>query len=98
MIVVVNPLHVVATVIDISLTAYLWIVIARAIVSWVSPDPQNPIVRLLHVTTEPILHPIRRMLPVNLGGIDFSPVVLILGIVFLQKVLVNGLMQLAGRL
>lgn len=94
--VVVNPLHALATIIDITLSVYLWIVIARAIVSWFSPDPRNPIVRFLHVTTEPILYPIRRMLPVNFGGIDFSPVILIVGIVLLQKLLVNTLMQLAG--
>jgi YggT family protein len=96
MFVVVDPLHALATIIDITLTVYLWIVIARAIVSWVSPNPRNPIVRFLHMTTEPILYRIRRMLPVNFGGIDFSPVVLIVGIVLLQKLLVNTLTQLAG--
>jgi YggT family protein len=76
----------------------MWIIIARAIVSWVSPDPYNPIVRFLHAATEPVLYRVRRALPVYFGGIDFSPIVVILGIIFLQRFLVMSLGDLALRL
>ncbi|HEY7368443.1 MAG TPA: YggT family protein [Thermoanaerobaculia bacterium] len=62
-----------------------WLVIAAALVSWVSPDPRNPIVQFLYRTTEPILRPFRRILPPRkTGGIDFSPLLVILVIVFLK--------------
>jgi YggT family protein len=62
-----------------------WLVIAAALVSWVSPDPRNPIVQFLYRTTEPILRPFRRILPPRrTGGIDFSPLLVILLIVFLK--------------
>src|SRR5207247_3425697 len=76
--------------------AYIWIIIARAIVSWVSPDPFNPIVRFLHRATEPVLRPIRRRLPDM--PIDFSPMIVIIAIIFLQRFLVKTLYQLAGSL
>ncbi len=80
-----------ATVINYVLTFYLFIIIARAVLSWVSPDPYNPIVRFIHSVTEPILYPIRTRLPVSLGGIDLSPIIVFLAIVFLQQFLVNTL-------
>ena len=86
-----------ATVLDIVLITYMIVVIARAVISWVSPDPYNPIVRFLYNATEPLMYRIRRRLP-NLGGIDVSPIVLILGIVFLRIFLVQSLMELAYRL
>jgi YggT family protein len=89
-----------AYVIDIGLTIYLWIVFARAIVSWVNPDPYNPIVVFLRRSTDPLLLPIRRRLPFALSrtGIDFSPLILIIIIIFLQKFLVKSLYELAFRL
>jgi YggT family protein len=67
---------------------YIWIVLIRALVSWVSPDPRNPIVRLLVSLTEPVLRPLRRLLPPHkLGGLDLSPMIVILLLVFLR----NGL-------
>jgi YggT family protein len=78
------------------LWAYMWIIIIRALVSWVNPDPWNPIVRFLHQVTEPVLRPIRRRLPYS--GIDFSPLVVILGIYFLQWFLVPVLVKTAYRL
>jgi YggT family protein len=83
-------------VIDYVLWAYIWILIARAIVSWVSPDPFNPIVRFLHRATEPVLRPIRRRLPDM--PIDFSPMIVIIAIIFLQRFLVKTLYQLAYSL
>ena len=85
-----------ATVINYVLTFYLFIVIARAILSWVSPDPYNPIVRFIHNVTEPILYPIRTRLPMSFGGIDLSPLVVFLAIIFLQKFIVNTLVRLSA--
>ena len=77
------------------LWAYMWIIIVRALLSWVNPDPWNPIVRFLYQVTEPVLRPIRRRLPVT--GIDISPVVVILVIYFLQRFLVRVLAEAAYR-
>lgn len=79
------------------LTLYMWIVIARAVLSWVNPDPYNPIVRFIHNVTEPVLWRIRRVIP-DFGGIDFSPFIVLLAIIFLQKFVVATLQGLAGRL
>lgn len=89
-------LNALATVINYVLTFYLFIIIARAILSWVSPDPYNPIVRFIHNVTEPILHPIRTRLPTSYGGIDLSPLIVFLAIVFLQKFLVNTLLRVSA--
>jgi YggT family protein len=88
----------VAKVLDITLTLYMWIIIARAVISWVNPDPYNPIVRFLNSVTEPVLYPIRRRLPISLGGIDFSPILVILAIIFAQAFLVQSIIQIAARL
>jgi YggT family protein len=85
-----------AKLVDYLLWAYMWVIIIRALVSWVNPDPWNPIVRFLHQVTEPVLRPIRRRLPMT--GIDFSPVVAILAIYFLQWFLVPVLLKTAYRL
>ena len=69
-------------ILDIALNFYMWIIIARAVVSWVNPDPFNPIIRFLNAVTEPVLYQIRRRLPINFGGIDFSPIIVILAIIF----------------
>ena len=85
----------VAKVLDLVLLALMWIVIARAILSWVNPDPFNPIVRFIHNVTEPVLYPIRTKIPINFGGIDFSPIVVFAGIIFLRTFVVNSLTQMA---
>ena len=87
----------VAGVLNLVLTLYLWIIIGRALISWVNPDPRNPIVRFLHNATEPILYPVRRLLP-YMGGLDLSPLVVIAGIYFLQIFLVGSLRDLAIRM
>jgi YggT family protein len=74
---------------------YMWIIIIRAVISWVNPDPYNPIVRILYSVTDPVLMAIRRRLPLYFGGIDFSPIVVILAIMFLQQFLVATLYGLA---
>ena len=93
-----NLLNALATILDIALTAYMWIIIIRAIVSWVNPDPWNPIVQFLYRATDPVLRQIQRMLPMKGWGIDFSPLVAILAIIFIQKFLVASLSELAWRL
>lgn len=93
-----NFLLAVAKVVDIALTLYMWIIIARAVISWVNPDPYNAIVRFLMSVTEPVLHQIRRRLPVGLGGMDFSPIIVILVIIFIQSFLVRSLAEMAAHL
>ena len=92
-----NFLLAIAKLINVVLSAYIWIVIARAVLSWVNPDPYNPIVRFLHQVTDPVLMRIRRYVPI-MGGLDLSPMILILAIVFLQSFLVPTLTQLAMQL
>src|SRR5512145_2284424 len=93
-----NLVFAVAKILDIALTAYMWIFIIRALLSWVSPDPYNPIVRGLYAITEPVLSFLRRRLPVMAGSIDFSPMVAILIILFLQYFLVKTLFDLVAHL
>ncbi len=93
-----NLLLAVAKILHIALNAYMWVIIARAILSWFSPDPYNPIVRFLYNVTEPVLHAVRSRIPASLGGVDFSPMIVLLAIVFLDNVLVNSLASMAYRL
>jgi YggT family protein len=93
-----NFIAAVAHVIDILLTIYMWIVIISAALSWVNPDPYNPIVRLLRQLTEPVMAPIRRRIPLRGAGMDFSPIIVLLAIIFLQSFLVSSMIQLAGHL
>lgn len=97
MVILGNFLIAIAKIINIALTFYMWIIIGRAVISWVNPDPYNPIVRFLNSVTEPVLYPIRRRLPF-LGGFDFSPIIVILAIVFIQTFLVQSLADLAIRI
>lgn len=90
-----NFLSAVALLVDLLLSAYMWLVIGRVIVSWVNPDPYNPIVSILYQLTEPPLSRIRRIVPIMAGGLDFSPALLLLGIYFLRIFIVPTLQQLA---
>ncbi len=92
-----NFLMAIAKLLNVVLSAYVWIVIARAVISWVNPDPYNPIVRFLRQVTDPLLFRIQRVVPI-MGGLDLSPMVLILILVFLQSFLVPTLQQLATSL
>ncbi|UCD33795.1 MAG: YggT family protein [Desulfobacterales bacterium] len=91
-----NFLKALAIVLNYVLTFYMWIIIARAVLSWVNPDPYNPIVRFIHNVTEPVLYRIRTRIPVNFGGIDFSPIVVILAVVFLQHFMITSLIRLSA--
>ncbi|MEW5723383.1 MAG: YggT family protein [Thermodesulfobacteriota bacterium] len=87
-----------ASLINILLTVYMWIVIIRAVISWVRPNPYNPVVKFLTRVTDPVLYQFRRLLPASYGGIDFSPILLLLVLVFLNDFVVNSLVIIAkGR-
>jgi YggT family protein len=93
-----NFITAVAEVISLILNFYMWVIIIRALISWVNPDPYNPIVQFLYKITEPVLHPVRRLIPVYNMGIDLSPLIVILILIFLKSFLVSSLYQLALRL
>ncbi len=96
MFVLANFIHALAVLVDIVLTVFYWIILFRAIISWVNPDPFNPIVQFVHRMTEPVLEPLRRLLPPM--PIDISPILAFLGIIFLRSFLVRTLYDLAMRL
>ncbi|MGV8057774.1 MAG: YggT family protein [Smithellaceae bacterium] len=87
-----------ARILDIVLTLYMWVIIFRAVISWVNPDPYNKIVILLYRITEPVLRPVRRLVPLRNVGIDLSPMIVMLVILFLQYFLVESIIGLARRL
>ncbi len=97
MFVVGNVLHGLAVVVDYVLWLYMWVIIARALISWVNPDPWNPIVQFLDRATEPVLAPIRRLMGWRMG-IDLSPLIAILIIIFLQIAVVQTLKDVAVRM
>lgn len=93
MFVLANLINAIASVIDMGLTFLLILVFGRAVISWVQASPHNPIVQFLYTATEPILRPIRRRLP-HTPGIDLSPLVVLMIVVFLKQFLVRSLQQL----
>ena len=93
-----NFILAIAKILDMVLDIYQWIVIISALLSWVNPDPYNPIVRFLHSVTEPVFRPIRRLIGYRLGPIDISPIVVILAIMFIQRFLLVSLMELGYKI
>lgn len=93
-----NLLIAVANIANILLSAYMWIVIISALLSWVNPDPYNPIVRFLRGVTDPVLRPIRRVIGNRLGMLDISPMVVILAIYFVKYFLIQSLIEFAYKL
>jgi YggT family protein len=93
-----NLLSAVALVLSLVLNLYMWIMIGRVIISWVNADPRNQIVRFIYNATEPVLDRVRRVIPTVAGGFDFSVLIVILGIYFLERFLVVSLYQLADRI
>ena len=93
-----NFIAAVAHILDTALTIYMWIIVIRAVLSWVNPDPYNPIIRLVNQLTEPVMAPIRRLIPLRGMGIDFSPIIILLLIIFLQSFLVRSLLELSYQL
>ncbi|HTP42156.1 MAG TPA: YggT family protein [Nitrospiria bacterium] len=98
MVVMANFLNALASVLDLALWAYMWVLVARAVISWVNPDPYNPIVQALYKLTEPVLNPVRRLMGGYGLGIDLSPMIVILIIYFLQMFLIRTMHDIAGQL
>ena len=98
MFVLANFIEAIAQVLLVILNILFWCIIARAIISWVNPDPYNIIVQMLHKITEPILYPIRRLIPLYNIGLDLSPIVAIIAIMFIKIFLIQSLMQIAAHL
>ena len=92
-----NFMNGIGVILSYLLTIYIWIIIIRALLSWVNPDPYNPIVQILYRLTEPVLAPVRYRMP-NIGGIDASPIVVLLIIFFLQSFVVQSIFDLARML
>ncbi len=97
MFVVGNFLVAFGQVLDMALSLYMWIVIIRALLSWVSPDPYNPIVQFLYRITDPVMYQIQRRIP-PMGGMDLSPMILIFGIYFARLFVVKSVIELGYRL
>ena len=93
-----NLLQATAMVLHYILNIYFFIIIIRALLSWVNPDPYNPIVQFLHSITEPVLYRVRQLIPMSGMGIDFSPIIVLLAIQFLDISVVQSLGTLALRL
>ena len=94
-----NLLIALARILDIVLTIMYWLILIRVLISWVNPDPYNPIVQFLYKITEPVLYPIRKLLPLDFRfGIDISPIIAFLAILFLRSFLVRTLIDLSSRL
>ncbi len=93
-----NLVLAVATILDYVLSIYKWLLLITVLLSWVNPDPYNPIVRFLHAITEPVLRPIRRVIGFNFGPIDISPIIVFIIIMFAQSFLIRTLMQLAYKI
>jgi YggT family protein len=93
-----NFLLTVVGILQLALWAYFWIIIARAVLSWVSPDPFNPIVRFIYRATEPVLRPIRDRLPTAGMGLDLSPMIVLIAIYAVDSFVIGTLRDIAIRL
>jgi len=93
-----NFIIAIATILNYILVALNWLIIIRALISWVNPDPYNPIVQFLYKVTEPVLAPFRRLIPAYAIGIDISPIFALLFVWFLKIFLVQTLYGIAMRL
>ncbi len=85
----------IAQILSMVINIYIWIIIISALLTWVNPDPSNPIVQILRRLTEPVYAFVRRYIPTTIGGIDLSPIIIILGLQFLDLFLVKVLFNLA---
>jgi len=85
----------IAGLVDLAFTIYIFIIIGRAVISWVNTDPYNPIVRFLHAATDPVLNRIQRYVPLQFGGMDFTPLVLLLALSFCQRMITAILASIA---
>jgi YggT family protein len=88
----------IAYVLDMLLNLYFWVIFARAVLSWIRPDPSNPIVRIICRLVDPVTYKISRIIPTRIGMIDIAPFVLMLAIIFAQKFLVATLFDFGARM
>ena len=93
-----NFLSATAIILDLVLNFYMFIIIIHALLSWVNPDPYNQIVQIINNITEPVLYRVRQLIPMSSIGIDFSPMIVILIIIFLKSFLVDSIGMTAMRL
>jgi len=98
MFILANLLTAIAQILDIVLSIYMWIIIIAALISWVNPDPYNPIVRFLYAVTEPVLRQVRRLFRLGFAGIDISPMIVILIILFIRRFLITSLIEMALKM
>jgi YggT family protein len=95
MFVLANLFGALASILDVAINILWWLIIIRALISWVNPDPYNPIVRFLYTVTEPFLAPFRRIIPSWRMGIDISPILAILALMFVRFFVVRTLYDLS---
>ncbi len=93
-----NLFQAIGVVLNMVLTLFMWVVIIRAVLSWVSPDPYNPLVRIINQITDPVLYRVRRIFPLVYGGFDLSPILVILAIYFLKVFVVGSLFAIAAKM
>lgn len=98
MFVVGNLVGAIATVLDVLLNALSIILIVNALLSWVRPDPSNPIVRFLDQVSDAVCEPVRRLIPTVIGGLDLAPLIVLVLVMFLRQFLVSTLHELAFRI
>jgi len=91
-------LQAIAQILHMVISIYIWIVIIAALITWVRPDPYNPIVQTLYRLTEPVYALVRRYIPTLIGGIDFAPLIVIIALQFIDLFVVRLLMKIAARL
>ena len=94
MIVIATFVSAVADILGMVIYAYIWIVIIASLITWVRPDPYNPIVQMLDRLTRPAFEFVQRYVP-SVGGLDLSPIMIILGLQFVNLFFVNLLKQIA---
>jgi len=93
-----NLLQAIATVLNIVLNALLIVIFVNALLSWVRPDPNHPIVRFLGHVSDLVCDPVRRLFPTQMSGIDFAPFIAMLAILLVQQFVVRSLGDIAVRL
>ena len=93
-----NFINAIAAILSFAVTILWWLIIIRALISWVNPDPYNPIVQFLYKTTEPLLMPFRKIVPAFNIGLDLSPIFAILALMFIKYFIIVSLFDLAARL
>lgn len=99
MFILANILGAIAAILNSVIFFYIIILVVASLLSWVRPDPYNPLVRTLHALTQPVLWRVRKKLPfLHMGGLDLTPVVVILALYFINYALVQSLAELAVRL